>query len=104
MYYDVSMYTVQMTPEFEAWLCAIKDRQTSIRLKKRLDKAARGLLGDVKTVSENVFEMREFFGPGWRMYYTIRAGVLMVMLGGGDKSTQQEDIAAAIEWAQTLEE
>jgi putative addiction module killer protein len=48
--------------------------------------------------------MREFFGPGWRMYYVQRGNVLIVMLGGGDKSTQSADIAKAIKRASTLEE
>jgi putative addiction module killer protein len=63
-----------------------------------------GNLGDVKPVGGAVFEMREFFGPGWRMYYVQRAGVLIVMLGGGDKASQQTDIATAIALAENLEE
>lgn len=51
-----------------------------------------------------IIEMREFFGPGWRMYYTERNGMLIVMLGGGDKSTQKSDIAKAIALAATLED
>jgi putative addiction module killer protein len=64
-------------------------------LLRRLEKAQRGLLGDVAPVGEGVFEMREFFGPGWRMYYVQRGEMLIVMLGGGDKSSQKTDIAAA---------
>ena len=77
---------------------------TRIRLSRRLDKAMRGLLGDVQPVGEGVFEMREFFGAGWRMYYIQRGPILIVMLGGGDKSTQQADIAAAIALSKTLPE
>ena len=51
-----------------------------------------------------MFEMREFFGPGWRMYYVQRGTVLIVMLGGGDKSTQQRDIVTAQAQAETLED
>lgn len=58
----------------------------------------------MEPVGEGVWEMREHFGPGWRMYYVQRGEVLMVMLGGGDKSSQQTDIAAAIELSGTLEE
>ncbi len=54
--------------------------------------------------SECVFEMREFFGPGWRMYNVQQIDVLIVMLGGGDKSTQQADIAAAIALSKTIQE
>jgi len=62
----------------------------------------RGNLGDVKPVGEGVWEMREFFGSGWRMYYLQRGDVLIVMLGGGNKSTQPADIAKAIEMAKEL--
>ena len=98
------MYKVKRTAEFDAWLAGIRDGMTRIRLAKRLDKAQRGLLGDVEPVGEGVCEMREFFGPGWRMYYVERKGVIIVMLGGGDKSSQQADIAAAIALSKTIEE
>lgn len=96
------MYTIKRTPEFDEWLGGIKDTMTRIRLAVRLDKAQRGLLGDIKPVGDGVTEMREFFGPGWRMYYVERDGLLIVMLGGGDKSTQSSDIAAAVTLAKTL--
>ena len=82
----------------------MRDGATRIRLARRLDKAQRGNLGDVKPVGDGVFEMREFFGPGWRLYYTARGGTLIVMLGGGAKRTQGADIAAAKALAETLEE
>lgn len=63
-----------------------------------------GLLGDVATLGDGVFEMREFFGPGWRMYYVQQGQVLIVMLGGGDKSSQAADIAEAKALAATLTE
>ena len=71
---------------------------------RRLDKAQRGNLGDVKIVGDGVFEMREHFGPGWRMYYIQRNETLVIMLGGGDKSTQSNDIAKAIKLSTLLEE
>ena len=95
---------VEITEAFDAWLDSLKDHMTRIRLSRRLDKAMRGLLGDVQPVGEGVFEMREFFGAGWRMYYIQRGPILIVMLGGGDKSTQQADIAAAIALSKTLPE
>lgn len=98
------MYTIKRTEAFAAWLDGLMDRMTRLRLARRLDKAQRGNLGDVKPVGEGVFEMREFFGPGWRMYYVPRGETLIVMLGGGDKSTQSTDIAKALELAKTLEE
>lgn len=98
------MYTIKQTAEFKDWLAELKDGMTRRRLARRLEKAQHGNLGDVKPVGEGVFEMREFFGPGWRMYYIQRDGLLIVMLGGGDKSSQAADIAKAIELAATIED
>ena len=89
------MYSVVETEEFTQWLLGLKDRVTRARLQMRLRKASLGNLGDVRAVGESVFEMREFFGPGWRMYYVERAGTLILMLGGGDKSSQARDIELA---------
>ncbi|MCX7148862.1 MAG: type II toxin-antitoxin system RelE/ParE family toxin [Rhodocyclales bacterium] len=93
------MYSIKPIPEFTAWLDGLKDRVTRLRLARRLDKAQRGSLGDVKPVGEGVFEMREHFGSGWRMYYIQRGDTLIVMLGGGDKSTQTTDVAKAVKLA-----
>ena len=98
------MFIIKTIPEFDAWLDGLKDRTTRLRLSRRLDKAQRGSLGDIKSVGDGVFEMREHFGPGWRMYYIQRNNVLIVMLGGGNKSTQANDIAKAIELADSLED
>lgn len=98
------MYTIKPLPEFTLWLFGLKDGMTHRRLARRLEKAQHGNLGDVKSVGDGVFEMREHFGPGWRMYYIQRGTVLIVMLGGGDKSTQTADIAKAIKLAASLEE
>ena len=96
------MFIIKRLPEFDAWFDGLRDRTTSIRLAVRLDKVQRGLLGDVGPVGDGVFEMREFFGPGWRMYYVQHGAVLIVMLGGGDKSSQASDIAAAKKLAAIL--
>lgn len=96
------MYSIKQMPEFESWLNSLRDRPTRFRLLRRLEKAQRGLLGDVAPVGEGIFEMREFFGPGWRMYYIQRGETLMVMLGGGAKDSQVADIAAAKALAATL--
>jgi putative addiction module killer protein len=98
------MFTIKQTPEFSSWLSSLKDSMTRLRLARRLEKAQKGNLGDVKPVGDGVFEMREFFGPGWRMYYIVSGDTVVVMLGGGNKSTQSADIAAAIKLSKTLEE
>ena len=81
---------------------SLKDGLTQRRLATRLRKAMLGNLGDVRPVGEGECEMREFFGPGWRMYYVQQGNVSVVMLAGGDKSTQQADIAAAIALSKTI--
>ena len=89
------MLKVVLTEAFEKWLDGLRDPSTRRRLVLRLRKASLGHLGDVKPIAPGVYEMREFFGPGWRMYYIQRGDVLIVMLGGGDKSSQERDIASA---------
>lgn len=98
------MYTIKPLPEFTTWLDGLKDRVTRIRLARRLDKVQLGQLGDVKPVGEGVFELREHFGPGWRMYYIQQGSVMIVMLGGGDKATQPADITKAVKLAATIKE
>jgi putative addiction module killer protein len=98
------MYTVRTLPEFTRWLAGIRDGLTRRRLARRLEKAQLGNLGDVKPVGRGVYEMREHFGPGWRMYYIQRGEVLIVMLGGGEKSTQASDIRRAAQLAALIED
>lgn len=98
------MLSVKRTDEFNAWLFGLKDGLTHRRLARRLEKAQKGNLGDVKPIGDGIFEMREHFGPGWRMYYVRHGAVLIIMLGGGDKATQTADIAKAIKLAATVEE
>ena len=104
MDYNKSVFTIRRMPQFDAWFDGLRDGLTQRRLVARLRKASLGNLGDVKPVGGGVFEMREFFGPGWRMYYVQYGTVLIVMLGGGDKSTQRRDIVAAQDLAQNLED
>ncbi len=89
------MYIVRTLPEFDAWLKGLTDKIVQRRLIVRLRKAAHGNLGDVKSVGRGVSEMREHFGAGWRMYFIMRNGELVVMLGGGNKSSQSRDVATA---------
>lgn len=98
------MIEIKRTPEFDRWFNGLKDVTTKMRLITRLKKVSRGNLGDVQSVGEGVSEMREHFGKGWRMYFVQRGSVLVVMLGGGDKSTQARDIVKAIAMSKTLED
>ena len=98
------MFKVLQTEVFEKWLDGLRDAPTRRRLVLRVRKASLGNLGDVKPVGQGVFELREFFGPGWRMYFVRRGDILILMLGGGTQATQERDIIKAIALAQTIEE
>ena len=89
------MFTVRQTQEFQDWLDALKDLRAQVRIAARLRLAEAGSLGDWKTVGGEVSEMRVDVGPGYRLYFTRRGSILIVMLAGGDKSTQARDIKRA---------
>lgn len=100
--YNLSMYTIQQTHKFSQWLIKLKDMRARIAIVRRLERAQSGNLGDVKSVGERVFEMRVDMGAGYRLYYTMRGNELIILLVGGDKSTQQRDIEKAIEMAKEI--
>jgi len=94
------VYRIKRTEAFARWLDGLKDRTPDPASRE----GCHGPSGRRKAGGRGVFEMREFFGPGWRMYCTLRGHMLIVMLGGGKKSTQQRNIARAIELAKSLED
>lgn len=94
-----SMFDVIATEQFDAWLRGLKDRQTRNRIVGRIIRMENGNLGDVKPVGSGVSEARLQFGPGYRLYFIQRGPVMIVLLCGGDKSTQSDDIAEAIRLA-----
>lgn len=97
------MFTVRQTQEFQDWLDGLKDIKAQLRIVARLRLAEAGNLGDWKSVGNKVSEIRIAFGPGYRLYFTKRQNVLIVMLAGGDKSTQARDIKRAQKILQQLE-
>lgn len=97
------MFTVQQTQEFQGWLDDLKDFRAQVRIVARLRLAEAGSLGDWKSVGGEVSEMRVDYGPGYRLYFTRRGSVLVVMLAGGDKSTQTRDIKRAQRIVKELE-
>jgi len=99
----LTIFTIVTLPEFDSWLANLKDKRTRLRLVMRLGKAKLGNLGDSKALGSGVYEMREHFGPGWRMYYLKRGATLIVMLGGGDKASQACDISKAMELAEVID-
>jgi len=97
------MFTVRQTQKFQDWLDGLKDVKAQLRIVARLRLAEAGNLGDWKPVGNEVSEMRIAFGPGYRLYFTKRQNILIVMLAGGDRSTQARDIKRAQKILQQLE-
>lgn len=89
------MFTVRQTQAFQDWLDGLKDPRAQVRIAARLRMAEAGNLGDWKSVGGDVSEIRVDFGPGYRLYFTRRGSILIVMLAGGDKSSQTRDIKRA---------
>ena len=100
--YYSSMYSIQQTHTFSQWLTNLKDMRTRISIVRRLERAESGNLGDIKSVGGSVYEMRINRGPGYRLYYTMRKNELIILLVGGDKSTQRSDIEKAKEMAKEI--
>lgn len=89
------MYTLLQTQEFQEWLDSLTDRSAQIRIVARLRMAEAGNLGDYKSVGGSVSEMRVNVGPGYRLYFTRKDRVLLIMIGGGNKASQKRDIKRA---------
>ena len=89
------MYQLQSTEIFDQWLRHLADRKGRARVLARLESAQLGNLGDVRSVGGGVREMRVHSGPGYRVCFAQRGHVLLLLLCGGDKSTQARDIARA---------
>jgi putative addiction module killer protein len=98
------MITLQETEAFTVWMEGLRDARAKARIAQRLDRLARGNPGDVKPVGDGISEMRIDYGPGYRVYYCRHGAVLIVLLCGGDKSTQKKDIKVAKQLAKELEE
>ncbi len=95
---------VVLHPVFEKWLSDLRDRQTRSRILTRLSHVQEGNFGDHKSVGDGVLELRFTFGPGYRVYYTRRGNVVVIVLCGGDKGTQQSDIRKAKALAAEMED
>jgi putative addiction module killer protein len=98
------MYTILRSNEFDKWLGKLKDSKGKARILARIKSAELGNLGDAKPVGEGISEMRIHYGPGYRVYFTRRGKLLILLLMGGDKSSQKRDIAKAKALAEALEE
>ena len=99
----IQVYFVQQTEEFVAWLDGVTDAAARVRIAHRIRRVEAGNLGDARPIGGGVSELRMHFGPGYRLYFTRRGRVVIVLLAGGDKSTQLRDIEKARRIARELE-
>ncbi len=93
---------IHVTVTYLQWINTLTDRAGRARIQVRVDRLAHGNPGQHRYLSGGVSELKIVFGPGYRVYYTERDGELIILLAGGDKSTQQRDIEAAIALARNL--
>jgi putative addiction module killer protein len=97
------MPTVKRTDEFSSWIKDLRDVRAKAKVVARIDRLALGNPGDVVPVGDGISEMRIHYGPGYRMYYLSRGEEIVVLLCGGDKDSQDLDIAKAKKLASELE-
>lgn len=88
-------YLIQQTKAFATWHSAIRDLRAKVAIARRIDRASAGNLGDVKSVGDGISELRVDVGAGYRVYFTLRGEVVILLLAGGDKSSQDADIRRA---------
>jgi len=96
------MYEIRETDEFRQWFETLKDLTAQLRIGARIRRVSLGNLGDVKSVGEGISELRITYGPGYRVYFVRSGNTVIVLLAGGDKSTQRRDIERAKELARGL--
>ena len=96
------MYTLKPLPEFTTWLTNLQDKAIRGLLVARLKRLEQGLMGDVEPVGNGVSELRIHVGAGWRIYFTQRGNQIIVLLIGGSKKSQKQDIKTAKKLASTL--
>jgi putative addiction module killer protein len=97
------MIEIRTTARFIKWFKSLKDRRAKARIQARIDRVEMGHFGDVAPVGEGVSELRIFYGPGYRVYFVQRDAVVVILLLGGDKSSQKADIVKAKDIARQLE-
>ena len=98
------MYAIQKTDAFAKWLKGLRDLTAKARILTRLDSARLGNLGDCKSVGAGVWEMRIHTGPGYRLFYVLRHEQIVLLLCGGTKASQRNDIAKAKRIAAEIED
>jgi putative addiction module killer protein len=96
------MPEVRQTESFARWFAGLRDPRARARIQARIDRLEIGNPGDVKPVGSGISEMRIDYGPGYRVYFVARGTAIVILLAGGDKRTQERDIATARELARNL--
>ncbi len=89
------MYEIKSTELFSRWLFKLKDMKGRIAIARRIERMGHGNFGDVKSLGNSISELRIPTGPGYRVYFTKREEQIIILLAGGDKSTQSRDIEKA---------
>jgi putative addiction module killer protein len=98
------MNTLLQTNTYISWFEGLRDKQAKARILARLRRVELDNLGDFHSVGEGVSELRIHYGPGYRVYFMQHKKQLIILLAGGDKGTQESDIATAIELARNLKD
>lgn len=96
------MVEIRKTEKYAQWVDGLSDTRARARIQVRVERLAAGNTGDVKPVGEGVSELRIDYGPGYRVYFTKRGSKLVILLAGGNKSTQITDIKIALRLARNL--
>ena len=96
------MYKLETTEVFDTWIESIRDGKTRMLIVKRIDVMASGSLGETRSLGNSLFEAKIRYGPGYRLYFVNKGKRIIVLLCGGDKSTQKQDIKNAEELAKEL--
>ncbi len=96
------MIEIRQTEVYANWFAKLRDRQARTRIDVRIRRLSLGNRGDVRPVGEGVSELRIDYGPGYRVYFVQRGSELVILLAGGDKHTQDQDIHTALELARNL--
>lgn len=103
-YNIINMVEIRQTETYRKWFASLKDRNARTRIDVRITRVSLGNFGDVKPVGDGVFEIRIDYGPGYRIYFIKEEKYLVILLCGGDKSTQAMDIQKAQKMARNLKE
>jgi len=102
--YNLPMYLIKQTKQFSQWLLKLKDIKGKVAVLRRVERVKEGNFGDHKSLGSNISELRVSVGAGYRVYYTKKEDKIIILLVGGDKSTQSKDIEKAKKLCKELED